>query len=58
MVSQDLCITTRPSLLYKNVQLTLKKSTINQERSDRLFKYHKKGFYCVGYVDSITFTRI
>jgi len=30
----------------------------NKKRSDRAFKYHKKDIYCVGYVDSITFTRI
>lgn len=51
-------VTTRPSLLYKKVPLTSKKSTVNQEGSDRLFAYHKKGFCCVGCVDTLTFTRI
>lgn len=40
------------------IQLTLKTSTVHQKGSDKLFEYHKKGFYCAGYVDRIPFTRI
>lgn len=59
MVHWDLgCYITGLSLSNKKVQLILQKSTINQKKSDRLFKYHKKSFYCVGYVDGITLRRI
>lgn len=44
--------------LAQKIQLTLKTSTVHQKGSDKLFEYHKKGFYCAGYVDRNPFTRI